>query len=213
MRPLCRSGHLIVFLRSKSGVVGQKILVIASRCRTFCSVFPLHAASRDPITSTLDGMGAEATRMADYDLCFPANAKEYEAIGKNGVVRIEAQSAISSELPLKSVYLEVGGIRVPLRSIYLGEKFEDKVPATAKGTRYWHQISFYLIPLNLIKGKAELVIDFKGPRSGFGLGPLVIDGNAPAFVRLDECDTPSEPETSALSELLFREYPSYFSDT
>lgn len=179
----------------------------------FCSVFPLHAASRAPVTSILDGMGAEATRMADYDLCFPATAEEYEAIGKNGIVRIEAQSAISSELPLKSVYLEVGGIRVPLRRIYIGDKFEDKVPATAKGTRYWHQISFYLVPLNIIKGKAELVIDFKGPRSGFGLGPLAIDGNAPAFVRLDEYDTPSEPEASAVNELLLREYPSDFSGT
>jgi hypothetical protein len=71
-----------------------------------------------------------------------------------------------------------------------------------------------LLPIYLIRRDAELLVDLNGKRSGFevitfsarkGLGPGV-----PAFIRLDEYDTPTDPDMSAVKELLRREYPEYF---
>ncbi len=167
----------------------------------------LQGARKDPMSDVLAKMGTEAIRMADSDFCLPANADEYEALGKNGVLRIEASSAISSELPIKSAYLEIKGLKFPLSRIAGFDKFEDAEPATSKGARYWHQVTFYLVPLNLIKQSARLAIDFRGARSGFGVHTFTPDSDRPAFVRLDDYDTPSEPDKDALATLLAREYP------
>lgn len=167
-------------------------------------------ARQDPGIAALEKLGGEAIRMADSDLCLPANAEEYEALGKNGVLRIEASSAISSELPINAAYLEIKGIQFPLTRIVAFDKFEDKEPATSKGTRYWHQVTFYRLPLNLIKQSARLVIDFRGNRRGFGVTTFAPSADRPAFVRLEEYNTPSEPDESALAALLAREYPDDF---
>ncbi len=171
---------------------------------------PLQGATSDPATAALDKLGVEATRMAESDLCFPASAEEYEALGKHAIVRIEASSALSSELPLKSAYIEVKGLQIPLRRVATLEKTEDRNPATAKGTRYWRQVSFYLVPLNLVKENARLVVDFTGPRRGFGITTFTSGSDWPAFVRLDEYDTPSDPDGDAVTSLLAREYPDDF---
>lgn len=170
----------------------------------------LSAAKQDPTAGVLERLGTEAIRMADSDLCLPLNADEYEALGKNGVLRIEASSAISSELPIKSAYLEIMGLQFPLTRIVAFGKYQDEAPATSKGTRYWHQVTFYRVPLNLIKQSARLAIDFRGARRGFGVTVFEPSSERPAFVRLDEYDTASEPDQAALAALLEREYPNDF---
>jgi len=58
------------------------------------------------------------------------------------------------------------------------------------------------------------MVDFTGERKAFGV--TVFDPQAglgkgvPAAIRLDEYDAPSDPDPTALAQLLFREYPSYF---
>lgn len=167
-------------------------------------------AASDLAQPTLDDMGFEATRSASYDLCFPANAEEYEALGKNAILRIEAASALSTELPLKSAYFEIKGLTIPLHRIYLMDKYQDGLPTTRRETKYWRQVTFYLVPISMLKTEPRLVVDFKGPRSGFGIGSISVDGNAPAFVRLDEYDTASEADPEAIRRLLVREYPDDF---
>lgn len=167
------------------------------------------AAQKSP-EDILARIGAETIRTVNSDLCYPASAEEYEALGKNGVIRLDATSAIATELPLKSVYLEAKGLRIPLRRIVMLEKVEDAAPTTAKGTRYWHQVSFYLAPLNIIRAGARLAADFTGSRHDFGIMTYSPSANGPAFVRLDEYNTPSEPDSSALTALLEREYPDDF---
>lgn len=168
-------------------------------------------AKQDPFNAVLEKLGTEAIRMANADLCLPSNADEYEALGKNGVLRIEASSAISSELPIRSAFLEIKGIQFPLTRIVAFEKYEDEAPSTSKGTRYWHQLTFYRVPLNLIKQSARLAIDFRGARRGFGVTTFEPSPDRPAFVRLDEYNTASEPDEAALANLLAREYPGDFS--
>ena len=77
------------------------------------------------------------------------------------------------------------------------------------------QVSFYLIPIQITKMDAELVVDFSGERKSFGVQKFTKSAgyystDAPPFVRLDEYDNPSEPDAPALAALLAREYPEYF---
>ena len=62
-----------------------------------------------------------------------------------------------------------------------------------------------------VLAQARIVVDFNGSRAGFGVGPADVSG-APAFVRLDEYDTPAEPDANAVVALLSREYPQDFSN-
>lgn len=168
---------------------------------------PASAAPTEPFAETLDRIGLEATRMVNSDLCYPETGEEYEALGKNGVIRIEAISALSSELPLKAAYLELKGLKIPLRRLVQTQRTEDERPSTASGTRYWRQVTFYLAPLSLVRAGARLVVDFNGQRAGFGVTQFEVGGAGPAFVRLDEYNTPSEPDLEALGRLISREYP------
>lgn len=157
-------------------------------------------------------IGQGIIRAVDYDLCLPATAEEYEAIGKNAVLRLSASSVLSTELPLQRVYLSTKGLKVPLRKLMdfpLSKTVEGTDPLKP-GDR-WEQASFYLVPINLIKAGGDLLADFRGARTGFGVGSLSMKSTSPVFLRLDEYDTPGEPEPKALSEMITREYPADFS--
>lgn len=64
-----------------------------------------------------------------------------------------------------------------------------------------------------MKMNARLAVDFTGERKSFGVmsfstkTPL---DNAPSFVRLDEYDSPAEPNMDMVREVLTREYPNQF---
>src|SRR5262249_11714882 len=58
-------------------------------------------------------------RMIDYDLCWPANEKEYQSLGKHAVLMLTATSMYPNELPLTSAYIEIGATAVPLQRVAL----------------------------------------------------------------------------------------------
>jgi hypothetical protein len=159
----------------------------------------------------LSKLGIQPTRQADFDLCLPATAEEYEAIGKYAILRIEARSVLSTELPLRAAYLRLKDLSIPLRLIVAFEK-RDNQGSAPLGQADWHQVGFYLVPINLLKQSPELMIDFTGQRRGFGIGTLSVSDAAPAFVRLDEYDNATEPNEKAIAGLLYREYPKDFKD-
>jgi len=167
------------------------------------------AAPTKSVEQSLSELGMETIRSASYDLCLPATAEEYEALGKHAILRIEARSAIATELPLKAAYVSVGGFPILFRRIILADKWEGRDLLSDKAPS-WHQVGFYLVPLNLLKNSPELLVDFTGRRAGFGIGSIQYGAGAPSFVRLDEYNTPSEPSAEAINEILRREYPADF---
>ncbi len=188
------------------------IINAAIRLATVAAMIAGLVVNAEPaIAQTLpDQLERGKIREAHYDLCLPATAEEYEAMGKHAVLMIVAKSVISTELPIKSAYLEVKDIRIPLQKFSRSEIREHREPNS--GNEYAEQVYFYLVPISLIKREARLVIDFSGQRSGFGLGtfgPETLSG-APAFIKLDEYDTGSDANMEAVAGLLAREYPAYF---
>lgn len=152
-------------------------------------------------------MGGEAIRTVDTDICLPATAEEYEALGKNAILMLESSSAISTELPLRRVYAIHKGVRLPLHRIITMEKTEDESGSQSR------QVSFYLLPIQLMKSNAKVEVDFTGERTGFGILTFTeedgLDEGAPAFARLDEYNDPSDPDPTAVADILAREYPAY----
>src|SRR3546814_10961642 len=68
----------------------------------------------------------------------------------------------SDLLPLKSVYVDVRGVNVPLRRIW-------RSGVAQNGDRY-EQVSFYVIPIQFTKQEGRLLADFTGERRGFETG-------------------------------------------
>lgn len=156
-------------------------------------------------------LGQSIIRASNFDVCLPATAEEYEALGKNAVVRLSTTSVLSTELPLQRVYLSAKGLSVPLRKLAdrpMHKTVEGADPMKP-GDR-WEQASFYLVPINLIKAGGDLLVDFRGARTGFKAGALRMEPTVPAFLRLDEYDTPGEPDITALAAMIRREYPDDF---
>lgn len=153
-------------------------------------------------------LGLEAIRQIDGDICFPSTAEEYAGLGKNAIVMLTSSSAIATELPLRSVYALQNGVRIPLQRIAV---FDKQVDGRNGRTT---QVSFYLMPIHLMKQDAQVLADFEGQRRGFGFFSFSasegLDPSAPAFARLDEYDDPSEPDMAVVQAVLAREYPGHF---
>ena len=165
------------------------------------------AAAQTPSKQALEEMlakdGLQSIRGVDSDICYPANAAEYQALGKSAILMLKSDSAISTELPLRSVYLIHQKVRIPLQRLAATAKDEDD---HGRAT----QFSFYLLPIHYMKLDADLLVDFTGDRIGFSV--MSFDGKSrddqmPAFARLDEYDMPQDADPKAVAEVLAREYP------
>lgn len=132
-------------------------------------------------------------------------------MGKNAVLMLEASSALPSELPLRSTYVVFNEVRVPLQRLAILPAWEATERRGGADETYTHQVSFYLIPVYLLKQDARLVVDFQGRREGFGVlvFPMALAG-APTFIRADDYDYPSEPDLEAAATMTLREFPSLF---
>lgn len=106
-----------------------------------CPTGALAQETGSGVDKALAGLGVEAIRDIHFDICFPATAEEYQALGKNAIVKVESSSALSTELPLWSVYVIRKGVQIPLARIVLLDKRQD--PGASQTT----QISFYLLPI------------------------------------------------------------------
>ena len=168
----------------------------------------LAQAERNNADKALAQLGGQVIRGIDTDICIPASSEEYEALGKHAIMMLRTSSAVSTELPLKSVYAMRNGVRIPLHRIAISPKHHD--PALDKTI----QFSFYLLPIQFMKSDVRLLADFTGGRQGFGFRSFSknegLDQEAPSFARLDEYDTPFDPDMSAVTAVLVREYPDHF---
>lgn len=149
--------------------------------------------------------GFEAIRSIQADVCLPATPEEYQGLGKNAIIMLSAHSAISTELPLQSVFVEYLGVEVPLQHV-------GSLPVARSADGSGVEIAFYLVPVRFLKTDARLLADFSGNRSDFSILSFGEDflAGAPAFARLDEYDRPSNPDMAVVGAVLKREYADYF---
>lgn len=159
-------------------------------------------------TAELKGIGDSIVRQIDFDICLPATAEEYSELGKHAILLLNAESAISTELPIRSVYVIHKGVRIPLQRFFtLPKKIHDNGSGAT-------QSAFYLLPIQYMKSDAKLLADFNGERKSFGITSFSakegLDTEAPAFARLDAYDTPFDPDLKVVEQVILREFPSHF---
>ena len=175
---------------------------IAAAAALSASAAQAQSAATSKVDAAMRALDLQTIRGTNYDICFPANAPEYEALGKNAILMVRASSAISTELPLRSVYVTVKGLRTNLQRVHL----EPRQEAGDKS----EQVAFYLLPLRFIKSDAALAADFTGARQGFGMTQFsarALPKEMPPFARLDEYDQPVDADLATVREVLLREYP------
>src|SRR3546814_15730915 len=144
-------------------------------------------------------------RSIDFDLCLPADAIEYEALGKHAVIQLVTSTAIAAELPLKSVYVDVRGVNVPLRRIW-------RSGVAQNGDRY-EQVSFYVIPIQFTKQEGRILADFTGERRGLGIptfGPTTYAETAEQFILLEAHANPGEAAEESTQRQHNREHAEIF---
>ena len=167
------------------------------------------AAPKESEDQILKLIQDHVARRVTFDLCYPATDEEYRALGKNAVLMLTAASVSPSELPIKTAYVVSKSVRVPLQRLAV---FDKRQSSDSGSNQFTEQVSFYLVPIYLMKKDAQLMVDFTGPRSGFEVTTYSArkELDAPAFIRLDEYDSPYDPDLDAVAALLEREYPDYF---
>lgn len=165
--------------------------------------FPTKAAAQQNAN-----LADNVVRQIEFDICLPATAEEYEELGKFAILMLESESAISTELPLKSAYVMHNGVRIPLQKVFALDRQQKDDGAGVI------QTSFYLLPIQIMRSDARLLADFRGERKEFGITTFSksegLDPAAPAFARLDAYNTPFDPDMKAVERVILREYPNYF---
>ena len=146
---------------------------------------------------------APIPRVAFYDIAYPRDPEELEALGGHAVIAVTALSQDSTELPVARLYLErasglhrlsaVGGAASRVGEATIASVFGD-----------YRADALYLIPVNDGTKPAEIMMDFRRNREGFrlGTGPGAID-ELP--IRRAELNRPS---AETVARFIQREFPS-----
>ena len=177
--------------------VGRMFIVLVSISFLAAPVFAV-PKQRKSVDAILAEMGAEQVRSVHSDIAFPITSEEYEKVGKNAILMLEASSVSETELPLRSAFLLRKGLKIPLRRIALFDKQATTNQGKTKA-KHTEQVSFYLVPIMLLKTRTHLGVDFQSQRTDFNVsdvGPVGRDD--PSFLSLDQHDSAHEPDVSAL---------------
>ncbi len=132
-------------------------------------------------------------RHAQIDIAYPANEKEYCALGSYSFAKVAAISEHSEELPIERAYFQLSkGKIMPLESLEISvddkPNFTNKVIETKddKDRTYFKSFSFWAIPTGFFQYQDGLIaIDFKDERKNFVLlrGPWKLNNRICEWVQ------------------------------
>jgi hypothetical protein len=113
--------------------------------------------------------GQATDRVVRDDIAFPADEKEYLALGKRAVLLIAAVTHDPAELHVARVYLEKENGVIELRKIgsFLCRTPQGSLVESVLGP--YRENAFYLLPISAYFQPAKLLIDFSRNRSRFQL--------------------------------------------
>jgi hypothetical protein len=167
----------------------------------------------DALTRRLED---KAAHMAKYDLAdhphtvafeyvYPFAAREFEALGGNGVILVTAVTKDPEELPMKQVALRFGVKDVVLRPIAVRSSTVPPDSALAKDVGVNREDAFFLLPGALPGKTATLVIAFAIPGRQFDAGrlSLTLPDGLKALV-----EPAGPPDEAVLKTVLARQFPS-----
>jgi len=143
-----------------------------------------------------------------YEIAFPADAREYQAMAGHGLLLVTTFSQLQNELPA-TPYLVTRQGSVKLRllsSVVGGTTLDDERVRRVFGK--FRIDALFLLPLHSGARGADLLVDFARTRSGFKLG--VINPSLPEELRdIPNAPTGGEPAPEAILLMARREYPAF----
>lgn len=152
---------------------------------------------------------APLPRYAQYDFAAPRDAQEYAALQGYGVVLVSVLTQVPAEVPPKRLYAKMGTTIVPLAPFASGAigTAPDTIVGRVLGSTRWEGL--YLVPMYLVAGGAQLVMDFAVNRDGFVLaqfGERERESSKHLPIAMPGADG---PPGAALVSFLTREYPGF----
>jgi hypothetical protein len=151
-----------------------------------------------------------AARGSSVDFCWASSPEEYRALAKHVLVLVSVVTQDAAELPLRRVYVTVGGKETELTALSSQRSDVRKGSKTFSVLGPYREDGFYLAPAGLMMSDGYLQADFAVRRNGFNLYKL--PGTPPDFIKSDSNSMPApdaRPETPALKALLQREYKGF----
>jgi hypothetical protein len=125
---------------------------------------------------------APIPRIAFYDIGYPKDKAEFEALNGYGVLLVNALSQKEIELPLKRAYFVLNGKEVELKLLrQVLSKEENLKSQTVKTFGQFRVDALYLFPVALRRGVGDLLIDFAQNRNGMKLDSF--NGETPNFLK------------------------------
>lgn len=153
---------------------------------------------------------APIPRILFYDMVSPANAQEYAELGGNAILLITALSQDRTELPLKRVFVSLGGKEIELKLIssVLSQQ-NDAKSQTVKTFGPFRVDALYLLPAYLRLEDADLLADFAKNRTGFKLATFSASESPSTDYPVIKPSTEKAPSEAALTRIIRREYPGF----
>jgi hypothetical protein len=152
---------------------------------------------------------APVPRVGFFDVAFPADGAEYRRMAGSGLVLITVLTQTENELPIARLYVRLNGVERDLEQLTSVRSLETSTDANAAIVFGNFRVdALYVLPLNESIYGGDFVIDFARNRQGFRLG--VMPQSVPTHLRgLDVPRGARRPESSALLEMVHREYPAF----
>jgi len=139
------------------------------------------------------GIDPVIARYGEVDIAYPANEKEYCALGSYAVVKIVAIAEDQKELPIERAYFQLSNEKImPLTKlgVHVGSDdfLADKVKETKDDKKriYFENISFWTIPTGFfLDDDGFIAVDFKGERKAFKIlrGPWKINNRIDEWIK------------------------------
>jgi hypothetical protein len=201
---------LVVSLQFEAAIIAQDAHVIRPDTWSRQSVSPRVADKRLERVAMENRDRGQLSRVAIYDIAFPADADEYRSLGGYAVMMVSAIAQAKDELPPKRVYVRMPDAIIELQLITSASSKVAAGTTIAKAFGMHRWDGLYLFPVNARRHGVELVMDFARNRDGFVMqrfGPAGLE----ALVKLPDAD-PSKvfPPEAPLRELITREFPGVF---
>ena len=152
-------------------------------------------------------------RASHYDIAYPANSEEYDAMEGSGILWVTSHSQIQEELPLTNMRISIDGIgNLTTGTIFVVATIEeDELVSSVLGK--YRSDAVYLVPFFKEVAGATLVADYSMNRTDFVLGHF--DTNFPAELGPLKSihDGFKYPSRAVFLSMLRREYPIAINET
>jgi hypothetical protein len=149
----------------------------------------------DPPPAPDKRVGADQSRVVTYDFVYPP---EYQKLGGNGVMLIEALTNDPRELPIKRVVLRFGRTDVVLQPV--ADRLSTVPTAWSRG----RDDAFFLLPTNLPGKTADLWVYFTG---GDFHRTKDLAFRPPKDPLNPVAEPPGPPDEAVLKAVLAKQYP------